>query len=474
MYVIAGCGSVGYNTAKLLRSREKEVLILDSDRKRVEDLRDQEFTAVVGDLRDLSQYREDLERASAILLLSSQMDANIAATKYLKKELPNAFVIVRAIDPVSSDELEKAGADRVIRPRDIIARSVLRELNEFEAQRAGNALTRVIEGAKKVAIFIQSNPDPDALGSGLALKAISEHLGVPATIYYGGNIGHQENRAFVNLLEIELTKVGPKDDVMAIVAAHDRVALVEASLAGKNNVLPVDVVPNIVFDHHQIEEGDIKADFYDVRVGIGATSTILTKYLQQLGVPVSPQLAVALLYGIRTDTKGFTRGATADDMGAATFLSGFADMDLLERIETPPFAAETVDVLGKAIRNREVYGSSLITSVDFIRDRDTLPQAADFLLRLEGINTVLVFGIVDDVIHLSGRTNDVRVNLGEALEKAFGRQNAGGHAKSAGGQIKLGIFGDVDEKDALLRLAKDAVRKQVLNALGLAEENASE
>ena len=469
MYVILGCGSVGFNAARLLKSRDEDLLIIDRSKKRVEDLRDAGYTAVTGDMESLDAFREDLERASAFLLLSSNMEANLTGLKYLKGTFPDSFVIVRALDPVSAEAFEKAGADRVITPSDVIARSVLRELQHFEVQRTGSALTSVIQGAKSVAIFLQSNPDPDALGSGLALKTICEHLGVKATLYYGGAIGHQENRAFVNLLEISLVQVGPRDDVHDIVAQHDLVALVEASLPGKNNVLPGDVKPDVVFDHHQIEDDEVDARFKDIRPGVGATSTILTKYLQQLGVQPTPQLAVALLYGIRTDTKGFTRGATAEDMEAATFLATYADSDLLEKIETPPMSGETVDTLGKAIRNREQYGSFVLTSVDFIRDRDTLPQAADFLLQLEGVNTVIVFGIVEDVIHISARTNDVRVNLGEALEKAFGKQNAGGHAKSAGGQIRLGIFGEVDEKEALLRLARDAVRKQVLNVLGLEE-----
>ncbi|MHB8584753.1 MAG: NAD-binding protein [Thermoplasmatota archaeon] len=467
LYVILGCGSVGFATAKLLKARGKEILIIDRSKKRVEDLRDTEMEAVVGDMEDLAPFRETIENAESVLLMSSNMEANLQALTYLRKTHPKSFVIVRALDPVSADAFEKAGADRVLLPSELLARSVLRELQEFEVQRTGNALTDVIKSAKSVAIVLQDNPDPDALGSGLALRRICEHLEVPATIYYGGNIGHQENRAFVNLLEIELVQVGPKEDVVELLAAHDKIALVEASIPGKNNMLPMEVTPNIVFDHHQVEEEDIVADFADVRVGVGATSTILTKYLQQLSVPVDERLAVALLYGIRTDTKGFTRGATAEDMAAATFLASFADPELLEKIETPPMAEETLDVLGKAIRNREIYGSTLVTSVEFIRDRDTLPQAADFLLKLEGVNTVLVFGIVDDIIHLSGRTNDVRVNLGEVLEKAFGRQSAGGHAKSAGGQIRLGILGDVDEKESLLRLAEDAVRKQFLKALGL-------
>ncbi len=469
MYYILGCGSVGYNTAKLLRGRAKELRIVDKSKKRVEDLRDGGFDAILGDMEDLKPFLSELANAEAILIMSSDMERNLQALKFVKNELPHAFIIVRAIDPVSFEAFQRSGANLVLQPSDIIARAVLRELQELEVEQAGSSLAEVITGAKSIAIFLQSNPDPDALGSGLALRAICEHFEVPATLYYGGNIGHQENRAFVNLLDIELHQITPRDDVMEIVNQHDRVALVEATIPGKNNILPTEVVPNIIFDHHQVEEEDVIADFADVRIGVGATSTILTKYIQQLGVPVTGQLAVALLYGIRTDTKGFTRGATAEDMAAATFLSSFADMDLLDKIETPPVAMETVEVLGRAIRNRDVYGSTLLTSVEFIRDRDTLPQAADFLLKLEGVTTVIVFGIVDDVIHLSGRTNDVRVNLGDVLEKAFGKQNAGGHAKMAGGQIKLGIFGNVDEKDALVRLAEDAVRKQILGVLGLDE-----
>lgn len=469
MYVILGCGSVGFNAARLLKGRGEELLVIDRSKKRVEDLRDAGYTAVVGDMEHLEAFKEDFERASAFLLLSSNMEANLSGLKHLRGAFPESYVIVRALDPVSAEAFEKAGADRVITPSDVIARAVLRELTDFEQRRTGSALTTIIQESKNIAIVLQNNPDPDALGSGIALKGICEHLGVPATLLYGGAIGHQENRAFVNLLELSLRQINRGDDVHEVLAAYDCIALVEASLPGKNNVLPDDIIPDIVFDHHQVEDEEIKAKFKDVRPDIGATSTILTQYIQQFGVEVTPQLAVGLLYGIRTDTNGFTRGATRDDMEAATFLSQYADPELLEKIETPPMSSETVDTLGKAIRNREQYSSFVLTSVDFVRDRDTLPQAADFLLQLEGVNTVIVFGIVDDIIHISARTNDVRVNLGEALEKAFGKQHAGGHAKSAGGQIKLGIFGDVDEKEALLRLARDAVRKQVLLVLGLEE-----
>ena len=138
MYVILGCGSVGFNAARLLKSREEDLLIIDRSKKRVEDLRDAGYTAVTGDMESLSDLREDLERASAYLLLSSNMEANLVGLKYLKSTWPHSFVIVRALDPVSAEAFEKAGADRVITPSDVIARSVLRELQRFEIQRTGD------------------------------------------------------------------------------------------------------------------------------------------------------------------------------------------------------------------------------------------------------------------------------------------------------------------------------------------------
>jgi nanoRNase/pAp phosphatase (c-di-AMP/oligoRNAs hydrolase) len=145
-------------------------------------------------------------------------------------------------------------------------------------------------------------------------------------------------------------------------------------------------------------------------------------------------------------------------------------MNLLQRIETPPMSPDTLDVLGRAVQFREVYGSHLLSGVGFIGERDMLPQAADFLMQLEGITTVMVFGIMEDVIYISARSSDVRVNLGEAMERAFGRQNAGGHPYMAGGQIKLGIFGSVEDQDALLKLARDAIRKQFFKVVGIEEK----
>ena len=141
---------------------------------------------------------------------------------------------------------------------------------------------------------------------------------------------------------------------------------------------------------------------------------------------------------------------------------------MIEKMEGPAISTETLDVLGTAIRNRQIYSSFLISFAGFINDRDALPQAADFLLRLEGISTVLVFGVVKDKVYLSARNKDVRINIGEVLRRAFGDVgSAGGHAHAAGGQIPLGIFGDISDKDALSKLLTEAIKKRFLSAVGV-------
>lgn len=192
----------------------------------------------------------------------------------------------------------------------------------------------------------------------------------------------------------------------------------------------------------------------------------MTKYLRQLNIKPNPQLATALLYGIRTDTKEFTRNTTPEDLGAASYLSPLTDANILSQLEAPPMSLETLDIIGRAIRNKEIRGSYLASFVEFISDRDALPQAAEMMLQLEGVNTVLVFGINDDKVQLSARSRDTRVNLGMLMQSAFGKLNSGGHATMAAGAINLGILGDANDRTSLLKVTSDAVRKKFFSAVG--------
>jgi nanoRNase/pAp phosphatase (c-di-AMP/oligoRNAs hydrolase) len=471
-YIILGGGSIGLAIAKELARLKKDFLIVDRDHSRVEALRDQDYEAIEGDIGSTKTLQElPVGGAEGVFVLSSSFGSNAKALKYVKSVSPKTFAMVRATDLLTIDELYAAGADFILHPPTIVADEALTELQKIELRGAAWQLMtylKSLDSSRRIGIVVHDNPDPDAIGGALALKDMAESVGKPADILYYGPIGHQETRAFVNLLSVPLRQI-----TNAALPEYDVLALIDCNTPGRNNSLPPSTHVNIVIDHHvaRDENGITTADFVDIRPDVGATSTIMTRYVQELDFEISSNLATALLYGIRTDTSEFKRNTSAVDLTSAAFLHGIAEQDLLAQIETPSMSLETMDVLGEAIRSKKIEGSYLISDVGFIHDRDTLPQAADHLLKLEGINTVLVFGMTEDKIHLSARSKDIRMNIGEVIQRAFGDiGSAGGHQRSAAAQIPLGIFMGIKDKATLLKLADEAITRRFLAAVGVEEE----
>lgn len=467
MYTILGCGTYGKDVAQRLSEEGHEVVVYEKDEKVLNLLKqiDHNIRAILGN--PVSPSATHLEEAAVVAILGRDPKTNLAALKEVRKSYPDKYIITVAYNTEEASLLKEEGANVIIESSGLLARSVLEELEAGAQRQAAAELAREIKEANTggLAIFLQDNPDPDAIASGLALKRIAEKCEVESKIYYGGNIGYHQNRALVNLLGTELIQLTTPTEVKEILSGVGKVALVEASTPSRNNILPEGFIPDIIVDHHQTDKSTVKGHFVDIEEKIGADSTILTRYLRLFGIKPDTSLATALLYGIKVDTLGFTRNTTAQDMEAVAYLSPLIDHNLLKGIESPPMSSETLDIIGRAIRSREIRGSYLASFVEFVNDRDALPQAAEVMLQLEGVETVLVSGICGDKVHLSARSRDPRVNLGLLLQKAFGK-DAGGHANMAAGTIDLGIFGDVTDKKALLKVTSDAVKRRFFSVVG--------
>jgi nanoRNase/pAp phosphatase (c-di-AMP/oligoRNAs hydrolase) len=464
-YAILGCGSVGHAVAEELVAQGKDVLIVDKDEGRVEALRDQDLNAQCADIRE-KHVVDEVSDQDVVLIMSSDVEANKAAVEHIRERDEEQFLVVRASDPVSGDELTELGADVVINPSSVIADAAMRSLESGELEYKASKLGEVLSDTKeRVAILTHASPDPDAIASAAALQAIAATLDVEADICYLGDIGHQENRAFVNLLGIELlnwTDVEDHDE-------YDTIALVDHAKSGESYDLDLDV--DIFIDHYE-PEAEYDASFVDIRPAMSSTSTILTKYIQEFDMNVDEAVATALLYGIREETLDFKRDTTPADLTAAAYLYPFANHDLLEQVESPSMSPETLDVLAEAIQSREVQGSHLVSNAGFVRDRDALAQAAQHLLNLEGITTTAVFGIGEDRIYLAARSKDIRMNIGKMLSDAYGDiGEAAGHSTQASAEIPLGIFTGIetndDNRDTLLQLTEEAVKRKLFEAMGV-------
>jgi nanoRNase/pAp phosphatase (c-di-AMP/oligoRNAs hydrolase) len=325
-------------------------------------------------------------------------------------------------------------------------------------------LVEQFEEGDSVAIVCHDNPDPDCLASAVALAHIAESRDVGSVeILYSGEISHQQNQAFVNLLDIDLLSISetPLD-------SFDCIAFVDHSTPGRHNEVPADVTVDIVVDHHPHDRA-VEAAFVDLREQYGATASILVEYLRELDLEPTPKLASALLFAIHRERLDFVRNPTVNDYEAARYLFPSTDIDLLEQVYGAAFSPATLDAIGAAIRTREVRGSSLVSSIGATTEPGALPQAADYLLNLEGVDTVLVFGIVDGSVEMSARSIDPRVHLGHVLRDAFADVGqAGGHADMAGAQLPLGIFADSGgDREALVKFLSRRIRSRFFETLKL-------
>lgn len=466
MYIILGCGSAGYFVVEGLKESKSKLLLVEKNHKRVEDLKEMGFEVIEGDITDPKILKKSkLSKASAVMILTTDLELNRKTAKLVRGLNKSVPIIVRAGPRSTKDDFSDLDVDVVIYPTAVVADYAVKSVSEMEISQKFKRIKEILTGITgKLGIVIHNNPDPDAIAGALTLKRIAEGYGKTVDIIYGDDIGHDENKALINLMGIEMINATSVSDFRK----YSKIALIDTAIPATNNPLPRDITPDIVIDHHQINLDEVKAKFVDIRPDVGATSTILTEYAKYLEKDLDRELATSLLYGIKTDTDDFTRGTTPLDLRAVAALYPYVDHDLIAKIGTPPMLLETLDVLGKAIKNRKVEGSYLLSNVGFIRDRDVLPQAADYLLNLEGISTVLVYGIGDKAIHISSRNKDVRINLGKLMEKAFiDIGQAGGHGTAAAAKLPLGPFGSVKQKDTLLALAEDAVTERFFNALGI-------
>src|SRR5690606_27180803 len=108
--------------------------------------------------------------------------------------------------------------------------------------------------------------------------------------------------------------------------------------------------------------------------------------------PYCAKLASALLYGIRSDTDDYLLAREIDYRGAS-YLAPYADHELLMAISKQSISSRTMDLIQKAYANKVIAGTFLISGVGFVRDedRDSIGQAADYLLQREGVDTVLCY-----------------------------------------------------------------------------------
>ncbi len=483
--LILGGGAIGRLIAEALKG-EFDITIVEKDNLRAKALSEGGFHVIQGDFSyTATLLKAGIDKAELAIITAADISTIKRTIHVVRTNNKNLPILTILPDGINAEELEKeikeefetdVRIDYAVYPRKAVVSAIIRIVEHLGERKNANLLARTLQQLKKegdgIAIIVHDNPDPDALSSAMALSIIAQTAGLKTRIFYGGEITHHENRAFVNILGIDLRRVSRGSYELK---RFPFIALIDCQPNGNLTILEEEDLQKvkIIIDHHQVLQHlrEILQNnvFLDIRPDVNASASIMAEYLRMMNIEMSETLATGLFYGIYVDTKRFSKlGHT--DLKAIEFLTKKVNYEMLDKIEHPDISTETAEILARAIMNRRIYKNILISNVGFIRSRDAIAESADFLLRLEGITTVLVFGIVDDRIEISARTRDVRVNIGKILKEAFGGiGSGGGHSQMGGARIPLGLFTLAKDKSSLLRLAEEAITEKFLEAMKIKE-----
>ena len=326
-------------------------------------------------------------------------------------------------------------------------------------------------------VCTHDNPDPDGLACIYGMLRILQFLGVEkAGGYYCGEISHPQNRAMINVLNIpakkwtkEIEKNVPEDAIFIFV-----------DCVGSQKNMGIAGVPAITIDHHKSSP---KSKLF-IHDEVGACSTLIIDLMLSMPSQTDEQtesvshcfdtdvddikeISTALAIGIKTDTIDFrSETTTDDDFKAHRFLSKYLSDDNFNKIVNYKLPAYVYESEESAWKNRKQDGPNLITGLGFVDPSrsDCIPYLADHLMRLEGIQTVLVYAIVGNAVRASLRTTSASVDAESLCHEIFGEGNGGGKHGIAGATVNFNVFdtsflGDED-KGMLWEITKSQIEKR--------------
>jgi nanoRNase/pAp phosphatase (c-di-AMP/oligoRNAs hydrolase) len=385
--------------------------------------------ALAGDLDDPAVYRRaHLSPTDLVLLLSAPRTPEPILDAILEVA-PGAPVLLLQQGTEAPVLPDYPTVTTLLLPR--LLRDSLRPEMERACLRLKVERIRELAADKeRIGILLQDDPDPDALASGLALRALIGRTKASAPLITFGRITRPENVAMVLALEMEVEHVTVED-----LHRFDAIAMVDVQPSFCEERLPELL---LVIDHHPEGKGGWKAAFRDIRPNYGATATILTEYLRAADVKITERVATALFYGIKSDTLHLERGGTHADMEAFAHLYELANHNIVRRIERPELPLDALDALGDALVHRQILHNVLFAHLGPVSRPDLIPQFADLCLQVAGIEWSVVSGLTGDEVHISVRNVGYVRAAGEVVKEAFGPLgSAGGHRTAAKAVIPL-------------------------------------
>ncbi|MEF9953033.1 MAG: DHH family phosphoesterase [Clostridium sp.] len=325
---------------------------------------------------------------------------------------------------------------------------------KVKARVMAHGLAQLIDQSREIIIMGHDTPDVDALGAaigmyrGCKLRGKNAHIllnkvnsGIEKMIEQLNEHDEYQNVFINNDAAVQLVM---KDPLIIIVDVH-RKSFVEFPEL-------LDRVSNIfIIDHHRKS-----VDFIDnatisyIEPYASSTCEMVTELIQYMSE--KPTLleaeAQALMTGIYMDTKNFAFKTGVRTFEAAGYLKRMgADIIEVKKLLADDF--ETYVERSRIVASAKVVNKiAIVSHGEGVKNYLSIPQAADELLKIEGIEASFVLAPTGNNVTISGRSLG-EINVQVILESIGG----GGHMTIAGAKLFETSLEDAD------RILKDAIDK---------------
>ncbi len=292
-------------------------------------------------------------------------------------------------------------------------------------------VVRSLRQAQRIAIVSHRDPDPDTIGSALALGLGLESLGKRVSWHCADPV--PEPQRFLKGTE-RFTQDPPTNDVDLVVTV-DFGSVERAKFA-----LPARP-PIVNIDHHASNDRFGATNLVDATSA--ASAELVSRVIDALEILWTPEMATAALVGIMTDTGSFqfpSTDARALERAARLRAAG-ADLQAITYNIFRNKRFEAIRLWGLAFSRlvRERNGQLVWTEVrasdldeSGARDED-ISGIVEQIARSSGMRVAILFNEQEGVVKVSCRTSQWEPSVdAAALMGGFG---GGGHVRAAGALI---------------------------------------
>ncbi len=319
-------------------------------------------------------------------------------------------------------------------------------------------LLRVLHNKTNILITTHQHPDPDALASSLALANLLRFKlpDAQVTLSVKNFISGGLNAAFAQQTALALAPWNEE-----LLSDYDAVVLLDVQPTFRFSPLPPHIKPTAVIDHHRARGKKLDCAFCDIRTEVGSTSSIIFSYFMELETPIDSDLAATLLFAIETDLAGAAGTPGELDNLALSSLTLLADTRKLYKMRYVDLPQSYYAAYSAGLANAVFSESAMVSHLDTVHSPETPAVIADFLLRFDQVQFVLVSAVIGSSLILSLRTSHGKISAADMMKKLLRRLGeGGGHRTKAGGIVAL-ENGSAAEIERIRR----TLRRRLLRAL---------